>query len=165
MTLRCGLILAVLLLSSSCAHRFAAGDYDVVLEGIPMAVKAIDEKTVVDAIEEINGEIPPLNAVVSFGVQRVLVGEFTRVEPEGPSKLEQMKDAVDDRNILKLLTLDFSSPGEAHEKKWLSIAVADPQASFGLTAENEAAPGRYKIYLKREPGNPKSYRMVYAKKA
>jgi len=77
-----------------------------------------------------------------------------------------MKDAAEDKNLLKLLTMDFEKPAEdGDDKEWLSIAVIDPYASFGVReGEPPASRQRYKLSLAQVHKDPDSFILVKSEK-
>ena len=88
-------------------------EYDVVLDATPIHVKPIESGVPIDAIEqelETSGEA---KAIVLFKINRVIRGEFTMLKRGGPSKLEQFQRALNDKNILKVATLNFEDPEAA----------------------------------------------------
>lgn len=133
------------------------GDYDVVLEARPVHVKPVDLETSVDAVEAGPGKIRLFDSVVLFQIDYILMGEFIRAETGGPSKAEQAREAIRQRDLWKLLTLDFQDPGEKIERRWIRIAVRDPKTSFGILSWENPEPVRFKLYLKRSAKKPGSF--------
>ncbi|MDD5217859.1 MAG: hypothetical protein PHN49_08855 [Candidatus Omnitrophica bacterium] len=133
---------------------------DVVLDATPFLVKPFEIKSVVDAIEGEPEKAGIPKAVVEFKINRVLKGDFTKVKTGGPSRFAQAQDAAQKHQFLKIATLDFSNPDREVEKEWMSIAVRDPMASFGISDWENPAKGRFKVYLKRLPDDPASYIMI-----
>ena len=138
---------------------------DVVLDVIPIRVKPLREGKGVDALERLPEEMGSLTMIVVFRVNRVLRGEFETTQTNDLSLWDQAKDAVGDKNILKLVTMDFHRPEEGPTQKTsFSMAVADPAASFGIK-ENETFPRqRYRISLARVHKKPDSYLLVKSEK-
>ena len=134
-------------------------EYDVVLDATPIYVKPVTSGVTVDAIEQELETLGEPKAVVLFKINRVILGEFTLLKNGGPSKLEQLQQALQDKNILKAATLNFEDPEKTTVKSWLNIAVADPFKAFGFESrvpEN----ARYRICLKRVPKRSDTYIMV-----
>ncbi|MBI4430358.1 MAG: hypothetical protein HY587_01430 [Candidatus Omnitrophica bacterium] len=134
-------------------------EYDVVLDATPIYVKPIESGETVDAIEQELETSGKPAAVVLFKINRVILGEFTLLKRGGPSKLEQFQQALQDKDILKVATLNFEDPEKTAPKGWLNIAVSDPFKTFGIES---AAPKdrRYRICLKRIPERPDTYVLV-----
>ena len=110
--------------------------------------------------------MPPVWTAVIFRVERILKGDLKIPKSQEISLLSQMKDAADDKNILKLLTMDFEKPPEdGTDKGWLSMAVVDSYATFGIReGEDPATRQRYKLSLARVHKNPDSYVLVKSEK-
>lgn len=136
---------------------------DVVLKGTLIGIKAIEPGAVVDAVEKGNGEFTP-TAEVLFKIDRVVKGEYTKFKVGGPAKLDQLNQALRDKNILKVATLDFTDPDRSTEKGWFSVAVKDPQKTFGIDSWEDLPQSKYRIYLERVDDQPDSYIMVDAKR-
>jgi len=131
---------------------------DVVLDVTPIRVKPLKESKGVDALEKSPEEMGPSAMIVVFRINRILRGELAPLKIKELSLWDQAKDAADDKNILKLITMDFHRPDEGGvEKQSLSMVVADPYASFGIKEGEESPKQRYKISLARVHKNPDSY--------
>ena len=161
-------LLALLVLSTTgCMHlqrqwrggdpEIAKKEADVVLLATPIRVKKLEPGAQVDAIEHAPERMAYAEAVVMFKVEDVLKGEYTKIQTATPSKWEQAKDAAKDKNIWKILTLDFSEPEREETKQFLSVAVIHPRDTFDITAWDSPPKRHYRIYLQRQPQNPKSY--------
>ena len=136
---------------------------DIVLKGKIIGIKTIGPGAVVDAVEK-NAEASHPTAVVQFKIDRVVKGEFTKFKEGGPAKLEQLNQALRDKNILKVATLDFTDPEKETEKGWFSVAVNDPQKTFGINSWENLPESKYRIYLERVENQSDSYIMVDAKR-
>lgn len=143
---------------------YKESEFDVGVEAIAVRVKSLSPKTVIDAVENdpVNRANP--QAVVSFRILRVFRGELGKMTVAGPSKYEQMKKAAQEREILKLVTLDFENPDEEVEQEYLKIAVRNPMETFGIRAWDDPGDAEIKLYLKRLPERPDSYVLVKVKK-
>lgn len=139
---------------------FSSREHDIVLEATPFKVKGITSESVVDAVEAGFAEAGFDSAIVMFKVDKVLTGELAQVKAGGPSRFQQMKDAIRDRDYWKLIKSDFTDPNELIDQKWLSIAVQDPKKTFGFPSWGTPIEERYKLYLKRDPEQPNSYILV-----
>jgi hypothetical protein len=139
---------------------------DVVLIAIPIRAKNIMAGGTINALERPAAEMPPAWTAVVFHVERILTGTFKIPKDQEISLWGQMKDATEDKNILKLLTMDFDKPEEeGTDKGWLSMAVVDPYASFGIReGEKPAERQRYKISLALTHKDPDSYVLVKSEK-
>lgn len=166
------LLVAVMLLVCPAARAGEAGDglpvykeseFDVGVEAVAVRVKSLGPKTIIDAVENdpVNRANP--QAVVSFRILRVFRGELGKMTVGGPSKYEQMKAAAQEREILKLVTLDFENPDEEVEQEWLKIAVRNPMETFGIKEWDNPGDNEIKLYLKRLPERPDSYILIKAK--
>jgi hypothetical protein len=90
-----------------------------------------------------------------------LRGELATVQVKELSLWDQAKDAVDEKNILKLVTMDFHKPEEENaERQSFSMLVQDPYASFGIKEGEEPPKQRYRISLARVHKKPDSYLLV-----
>ncbi len=136
----------------------------VVLDVTPIRVKPLKEGKGVDALERPPEEMGPSAMIVVFRINRVLRGELTAIKPKNLSVWDQAKDAADDKNILKLVTMDFKRPEEEIPKEWFSMIVANPYASFGIREGEESSKQRYRISLARVHKNPDSYLLVKSEK-
>ena len=139
---------------------------DIVLLAIPIRARGIVAGGTVNALEKPAAEMPPAWTAVVFQVERILSGDFKIPKREEVSLWSQVKDAADDKNILKILAMDFDKPDEdGTNKEWLSMAVADPYALFGIReGEEPASRQRYKLSLARVHRDPDSYVLVKSEK-
>jgi hypothetical protein len=137
----------------------------VVLDVTPIRVKPLKEGKGADALEKLPEELGPSAMIVVFRITRVLRGELYKLKSRELSLWDQAKDAVDDKNILKLVTMDFHRPEEGGAGRTsFSMVVTDPYASFGIK-EGEGSPKqRYRISLARVRKNPDSYLLVKSEK-
>jgi len=133
---------------------------NVVLDVTPIRVKPLKEGKGVDALEKPPEEMGPSAMIVVFRINRVLRGELATMKPLNLSLLDQAKDAANDKNILKLVTMDFKRPEEEIQKESFSMVVRDPYASFGIREGEESSKERYKISLARVRRSPDSYLLV-----
>jgi len=134
---------------------------NVVLDVTPIRVKSLKEGKGVDALEKLPEEMGPTTRIVVFRINRVMRGELATIKTKELSLWDQAKDAAGDKNILKLITMDFHRPeGEGAERKSFSMAVLDPYASFGIREGEDTPKQRYKISLALIHKNPDSYLLV-----
>jgi hypothetical protein len=133
----------------------------VVLDVTPIRVKPLKAGKGVDALEKLPEELGSSAMIVVFRINRILRGELAVIKTKELSLLDQAKDAVDDKNVLKLITMDFHRPEEGGtERTSFSMVVADPYASFGIKEGEESPKQRYRISLARVHKNPDSYFLV-----
>ncbi len=139
---------------------------DLTLVASPIWARSIKAGGTVNALEKPADEMPPVWTSVLFRVEKVLSGEFKIPKSQEISLWSQMKDAAEDKNLLKLLTMDFEKPAEdGDDKEWLSIAVIDPYASFGVReGEPPASRQRYKLSLAQVHKDPDSFILVKSEK-
>jgi len=135
---------------------------DVVLDVIPLKVRPISRGSSVDVIENDVSRLPFVEAVVSFKLKRVLKGNWIKEKLGGPSRFAQMQTAAKNRNVFKMIGLDFTDPEEEVLKEWLSVAVEDPGKVFGINNWESPGSKRLKLYLKRQPENNNSFIMIGA---
>jgi len=166
-----GVLLGLMVMThAACLRSASRGEWqegvltdeksDVVLLAVPFKVSTVAHDDVIDAVEaESTGE-GPRNMVVMFEIEKVIKGDFTRIEVGGPGKMAQAQQAVKSRNLWQILTLDFSDPDEEYEKKWASIAVRNPEQAFGIASWEKPGEVRCKLFLKEVPEVSKSYYMV-----
>ena len=158
------LILTIVL--SSCGHLsqrkalFPSGNSDVILEATPFKVKGITSESVVDVVEEGLDQVGFDSAVVSFKIDKVSKGEFTKVKFAGPSKFQQMKDAARDRDFWKIIKSDFSDPNGLVDQKLISVAVQNPVKTFGFNSWSDTGNKRYRLYLQLVPKQINTYVLV-----
>ncbi len=134
---------------------------DVVLLASPISVRPAHAGRTVDALEKPAEEMGADWKVVVFRVERVLKRNYKTLAVQDPSLWSQVKDAADDRNILKLVTMDFDKPSdELQEKNTLSIAVTDSEAVFGITEQALSEKRLFKIGLAQVQEQPKNYIMI-----
>ncbi len=139
---------------------------DVVLIAVPMRARSILAGGTVSALEKPASEMPPAWTAVVFRVGRVLKGEFKIPKNQEISLWDQMKDAAEDKDLLKILAMDFERPDESGtDQTWLSLAVIDPYTSFGVREGEDATERqRYKLSLARVHKDPDSYVLVKSEK-
>ncbi|HTL47830.1 MAG TPA: hypothetical protein VL688_07180 [Verrucomicrobiae bacterium] len=144
----------------SCAHGGQGRAYDAVLRVTPIRVKPIEKGASIDAIEQkLENEGWP-TAVVVFRVDKVVSGEFNKVKVRNASRWDQAREAGKNKNILKILTLDFDKPEEIQDQEWISVAVTNPIESFGIHSWEQPEKKSGRIYLKRVPEQPGTFVMV-----
>ncbi len=138
---------------------------DVVLDVTPIRVKPLKEGGGVDVLEKSPEEMGSSAMVVVFRINRVVRGELAPIKTKELSVLDQMKDAADEKEFLKLVTMDFHRPEEeGADKESLSMIVTDPHASFGIREGEVSTKQRYRISLARVHQNPDSYLLVKSEK-
>jgi hypothetical protein len=139
---------------------------DVTLIAVPVRARSIKARGTINALEKPAAEMPPVWTAVVFRVERIVSGDFKVPKGQEVTLLDQMKDAAGDKKFLKLLTMDFERPPEdGADKGWLSMAVADSYASFGIReGEEPAGHQRYKLFLARVHKDPDSYILVKSEK-
>ena len=139
---------------------------DVVLVAIPIRAKSILSGGTINALEKPAQEMPAAWTSVVFRVEKILRGEFKLPKGQELSLWDNMKDAADDKNVLKLLTMDFEKPDEGGtDKGWISMAVSDPYASFGIReGEAPVMRQRFKLSLARVHEDPDSFVLVKSEK-
>ena len=131
---------------------------DVVLEVIPLRARPIESGASVDAVESDLSRLALAEAVVSFKVRRVLKGEWKKVKVGGPSRMDQMGEAVRKKDYKKMFGI--TDPNQEVEKSWVSIAVEDPGKAFGINQWDAPEPSRMKVYFKRLPENKDSLVLI-----
>jgi hypothetical protein len=133
----------------------------VVLDVTPIRVKSLKEGKGVDALEKLPEELSPSAMIVVFRINRILRGELAPLKTKELSFWDQAKDAADDKNVLKLITMDFHRPEEGGtERTSFSMVVADPYVSFGIKEGEGSTKQRYRISLARVHKDPDSYLLV-----
>ena len=138
---------------------------DVVLDVTPIRVKPLKDGKGVDALEKPPEEMGPSAMIVVFRINRISRGELATVKTKELSLLDQAKDAVDEKNVLKLVTMDFHRPEEESVgRQSFSMLVRDPFASFGIKEGEEPPKQRYKISLARVHKKPESYLLIKSEK-
>ncbi|MFA5159251.1 MAG: hypothetical protein WC484_01960 [Candidatus Omnitrophota bacterium] len=138
---------------------------DVVLLAVPITVKSPTTGRTIDALEKPSAEMGKIWKIVVFKIERVVTGSFKTLPVKDPSLWSQVKNAAGNKNILKLLTMDFQRPGEEpKEKDTLSMAVTDPLVLFGIEENSPSPKQRYKISLALVQKTPKNYVMVKSEK-
>ena len=137
----------------------------VVLDVTPIRVKPPKESKGVDALEKLPEELGPSAMIVVFRINRVLRGELSKLKNRELSLWDQAKDAADDKNIFKIITMDFHRPEEGGaDRTSFSMVVANPYASFGIKEGEESPKQRYRISLARVHKNPDSYLLIKSEK-
>lgn len=139
---------------------------DAILVVVPIRAKSILAGGTVNALEKPAAEMPPVWTSVIFRVERVMSGDFKVPKAQELTLWDQMKDAAENKNILKLLAMDFEKSGEeGADKGWFSMAVVDSYASFGIReGEEPATRQRYKLSLARVHKDPDSFVLVNSEK-
>ncbi len=139
----------------------------MVLEVTPLRVKAFEIGSAVDAIQGPPDKPYTVSAVILFRIERTLRGEFTVVHGATPSLFEQISDSVDEHSassIVKLLTMNFERPGDPVQKGWVTVAVEDPEKTFGIGDWENPGDGRFRLSLNRAPQSADSYILADAQK-
>jgi hypothetical protein len=136
---------------------FGSKDYDVVLVASPVSIREVRPRESFDAIEET--QEPPQH-IVSFKIERTLVGELAKEKRGGPSRIDQAREAAKKKEYLKLASLNFEDPDIEVEKEWFRIAVKNSGETFGVTPGGSIPGHRFKLYLKQVPKMPKTYFLV-----
>ena len=136
------------------------------LIAVPIRAKSILVGGTVNALEKPASEMPAAWTSVIFQVEKILSGDFKVPKSQELTLWSQMKDTADDKNLLKLVTMDFKKPDEeGTDKGWLSMAVIDPHASFGIReGEEPVVRQRYKLSLARVHRDPDSFVLVKSEK-
>ena len=157
--------LGILILLAGCTASGkgapARKEFDVAMIATPLSGKEMPSSSVIDAIENTPEALQQARYIISFRIDRVLIGELSKEKVGGPSRFDQAVDAAQEKKLLKILTLDFQNPNEEIDKRWFRIAVQDPGATFGINNWRQPAQGRYKLYLKRMPKQANSYVLVH----
>ncbi len=137
----------------------------VVLDVTPIHVKPMKEGKSVDALEKLPEEMGTSAMIVVFRINRVLRGELSKLKNRELSLWDQAKSAADDKNILKLVTMDFHRPAEEGiDRTSFSMVVQDPYASFGVKEGEDFPKQHYKISLALIHKNPDSYVLIKSEK-
>jgi len=131
--------------------------YDVILVATPQWVKPLKPHSNIDVLEKTPEQMSSSAAIVVFHIDSMVKGEFEKRFHYNPSLKNQALDAVKKRQIWKILTANFLEEEEIIEKEWLRIAVDDPYQTFGLLYGEEPEEKKYRLYLKKMPGNGSSY--------
>ena len=138
---------------------------DVILDVVPIKARSILAGRAVDALEKPPAEMPAAWTAVVFRIERVLSGDFETVIVKEPSLRDQMKKAAEEKQFWKFLIMDFKkNDEEGTPKGWLTMAVVDPHASFGIREGEAPSRQHYKISLARVHKDPASYVLVKSEK-
>lgn len=161
------LVIGLMVLQAGCQiHRTVRGidgselsgaDYDTVLRVVPVRVRPLGVTRTFDAIEGGTEPIELFDKKVVFEIDQVLLGDYVKIKRGGPSKFEQAKEASQEKDFLKFVTLDFKDPDEEIDKKWISVAVKDPSERFGIMDWNNPEKKKIKLYLKKTETNADTY--------
>ncbi len=161
-------LLGLVFLLSACAASDKLGwthkNYDVAILASPITLRPLTGPVAVDAVEKGETDAEQAQAVIVFKIDRVTQGEMPLVKIGGPSKTDQMAEAYRNKEYLKLFTMDFEDPDRQVPKDWISIAVLDPEASFGIRPGDnlDESTRQYRIYLKKEKGRARNFIFVRA---
>lgn len=123
-------------------------DYDIAFIGLPVSVRTLGIQDTADAYEKSEDGTDPLH-LVTFKIERVLVGEFKKMRRGGPSRYDQMTEAMKNKEVLDVVGFNFKNPEDEIERDTLRIAVQDAGSTFGLLPGEPLAYFQHKIYLKR----------------
>jgi hypothetical protein len=139
---------------------------DIELIATPIRARSIKAGGTIEVLEKPAEDMPPVWTAVIFQVERILRGDFKIPKNQEIPLWSQMKDAAADKNILKILAMDFEKPDEnGTDKGWLSMAVIDPYATFGIReGEKPVAKQKFKLFLARAHKDPDSYVLVKSEK-
>ena len=143
----------------STALLFAGEKADLELLVTPLKVEKITQASVSDAVENVESFLL-LRAIVHFRIEKILRGKLDKIKVEPPSKTEQFKDALKDKDVLKILTSDYQSAGSEFDRQLFRVAVVDPYESFGISTWENPEPGTYKIYLKHYKDEKDTFVMI-----
>ena len=138
-------------------ETISGADYDTVLRVVPVSVKPLGVTRTFDAIESGDEAIELFDKKVVFEIDEVLLGEYVKIKRGGPSKFEQMKESTEEKDFMKVLTLDYKDPEEEIDKKWISVAVKDPDKRFGIVDWNNPKKRKIKLYLQTTKANKDTY--------
>lgn len=157
--------LSLVLLFASCATS-KSGSFnektDVILRAVPISSKVILAGASADAIEMEALNRGDARYIIQFKIDEVERGQFTEVRKGGPSAFQQAREAAQDRNLWKILTFDYSDPEERLTQGWVSVAVYDPEATFGIVSSENLPNRSYRLFLKRSDDRPDSYFLLHA---
>lgn len=159
-------LLVFVMMLSACAATDKLGwthkTYDTAVLATPITLKPMTGRVTVDAVEQDPAKAANAQAVLVFKIDRVLQGELPSMKAGGPSKVDQVQQAYRDKEYLRLFTMDFEDPDRQIPKEWISVAVEDPAAAFGIQpGENLDEPLRqYRIYLKKLKGKERGFVFV-----
>lgn len=123
-------------------------DHDVVFLGTPLSVHTFSAREPADAVEG-SPEDPELRHMAVFKIDRVLVGAFKKKRRGGPSRYDQMTEAMKNKEVLDVVGFNFKNPEDEIERDTVRIAVKDAGSTFGLVPGEPLAYFQHKIYLKR----------------
>ncbi len=154
----------IFLTASSCSTVKKAAElkgpepkYDVVLYARPVWVESLQNGGTSDAVAGTPDNIEKPSAKVVFDVLRVAEGKF-HTPVGGPSVGEQLKQAIKDKNPLAFI--DYEDPKREVMRDLISVAVADPKATFGISRWQNPEVKRVKLYLKEDAVRKGSYYLV-----
>ena len=131
--------------------------YDVALVATPIAVKSLAGGGSTDAVVGKPGAFEKPTAKVVFHIDRIITGEFSQRQG-GPSIIRQISDSVKNKDFLQ--TFNYTDPDKALPRELISIAVADPAATFGITSWDNPEKKRHVLYLQKAVAKGESYYLV-----
>lgn len=155
------LIFPLLLILTSCAGsgaqtRFAdvnpaysVKDADVVVTVIPQRIKLREAESRADVLGLPEDQMSLADSIAVFSIKRVLKGKLAPMKVKSASLSEQMGNAYQSKDYLRLLTFNFKRPENSMPRNTLRVAVNDPYKTFGLVSWDSPEEKEIKLYLKR----------------
>lgn len=147
--------------SAHAAKIFGIGsdEYDVIFRGIPISVSVMKPGEHADVMEGTPEDGAKRDLVV-FSIERVTYGEFQKQRRGGPSRFDQMGDALRNKEVLNVMSFNFKNPEDQIDREKIRIAVKDAGTTFGLSPGQPIAYFEHKIYLKRISSNPEVFTFI-----
>ncbi len=145
---------AIFFISTTFPIHAAPKTQKLILKARLFKVEAFAPETVVDALDSASAQGILPTAAVSFLIKEVLRGELPLQKRQGnvDSVLGQAKDAVHEKNLLKLVTMDFENPDVEHEDRpqWFIVGVQSPLEAFKILSWKDLPREYYRLAFSKQ---------------
>jgi|GEM_PF-2882127 len=116
-------------------------------------LEAFKPEDVLDALDDGSAQGAMPSATATFLIKSVAKGELPLMKSaQPPSGWDQAKDAAKDKDILKIITMDFEKPDVEHEDKpqWFVVGVQSPLEIFKVVSWSDLPAKRYRLVFEKK---------------
>ncbi len=138
------------------AQAVEKGSSKLVLVARLFKVEIFKPEEIIDALDEpsVQGALPSATAV--FLIKQVRQGKLPQPKiSQTTSTWSQAKDALKEKNFLKMVTMDFQNPNVEHENRphWFAVGVQSPFETFKVISWTDLPQTDFRLVLKKEAEN------------
>lgn len=146
-------ILVMLLLPafSSCATKKDGAPRPrpaAVLEVSPLEIQPIRGGSFSDAVDSLD-KLGELKSIIVFKIEKVVSGKLPKIEVEAPFKMDQMKNAIRNKDFKSVILSDYDTAGAEVERQRFRVAVKNPMTVFGFDELSIPSSSIFRIELAR----------------